>query len=121
MGGRAVGEAAVEAEAEEAARAFEFETVFTARTRFPLFPPCPPVSLPPFSPAPLPRCPAHCTYSRSPSRPPSRPKPLSRYPPKPLAASNTLVQFTHTVPALSWGAMSRARLMFSVQTLAARP
>src|SRR3954454_21261787 len=79
--------------------------------------------------ADLPRCPAapspgrtaHFTYSLNPSRPPSRPKPLSRYPPKPLAASNTLVQLIQTVPALSCGATSNARLMFSLQTLAARP
>ena len=32
-----------------------------------------------------------------------------------------LVQFTHTTPALSFGATSSARLMFSVHTLAARP
>jgi hypothetical protein len=31
------------------------------------------------------------------------------------------VQLTQTVPALSCGATSNARLMFSVQTLAARP
>src|SRR5262245_6257185 len=64
---------------------------------------------------------AHTTYSLSPSRPPSLPNPLSRYPPNPLAASKTLVQLIQTVPALSWGATSSARLMFSVQTLAARP
>src|SRR5216117_867025 len=60
-------------------------------------------------------------YSHIPSRPPSRPNPDSRYPPKPDAASNMLVQFTHTTPALSFGATSSARLMFSVHTLAARP
>src|SRR6185312_17020289 len=63
----------------------------------------------------------HFRYSRRPSRPPSRPNPLSRYPPKPLAASNTFVQLIQTVPALSCGATSSARLMFSVQTLAASP
>src|SRR3989442_3156750 len=56
-----------------------------------------------------------------PSRPPSRPNPDSRYPPNPEAASNRLVQFTHTTPALILGATSRARLMFSVHTLAASP
>src|SRR5437879_10402002 len=39
----------------------------------------------------------------------------------PAAASKRLVQFTHTTPALIRGAISRARLMFSVHTLAARP
>ncbi len=63
----------------------------------------------------------HFMYSRSPSRPPSLPNPLSRYPPKPLAASNTLVQLIQTVPAWSCGAISSARLMFSVQRLAASP
>src|SRR5437763_696530 len=47
--------------------------------------------------------------------------PDSRYPPKPDAASKRLVLFTQTVPALSLGATSRARLIFSVQTLAAKP
>jgi hypothetical protein len=61
------------------------------------------------------------TYSRSPSIPPSRPKPLSRYPPKPEAASKRLVQLIHTVPAFTFGATSSARFTFSVQTLAARP
>src|SRR5258708_21946829 len=61
------------------------------------------------------------TYSHIPSRPPSRPNPLSRYPPNPAAASNRFVEFTHTTPALIFGAMSSARLMFSVQTLAASP
>jgi hypothetical protein len=61
------------------------------------------------------------TYSHSPSFPPSRPYPDSRYPPNPLAASNMLVQLTHTVPALSCGAMSSAVLRFSLQTLAASP
>src|SRR3954470_13939721 len=75
-------------------------------------------ALPPFRRT---ACPAHFTYSLSPSRPPSRPKPLSRYPPKPLGASNTLVQLMQTVPALSCGGTSSARLMSSVQTLAARP
>src|SRR5215831_11388765 len=61
------------------------------------------------------------TYSHMPSRPPSRPKPLSRYPPNPAAASKRFVEFTHTTPAFSLGAMSSARLMLSVHTLAARP
>src|SRR5256885_14132478 len=60
-------------------------------------------------------------YSHMPSRPPSRPNPLSLYPPNPLDASNMFVQFTHTTPALICGAMSSARLMFSVHTLAASP
>src|ERR1043166_385763 len=61
------------------------------------------------------------TYSQSPSFPPSLPYPDSRYPPNPLAASNRLVQLTHTVPALSRGAMSSEVLRFSLQTLAASP
>src|SRR4051812_9078682 len=61
------------------------------------------------------------TYSHIPSRPPSLPNPLSRYPPNPAAASNRFVEFTHTTPALIFGAMSRARLMFSVHKLAAKP
>src|SRR5213595_146329 len=61
------------------------------------------------------------TYSHLPSFPPSRPKPDSRYPPNPEAASNRLVQLIHTTPALILGATSSARLMFSVQTLAASP
>src|SRR5690348_16029170 len=68
--------------------------------------------------------PAPCSlfrYSHMPSRPPSRPKPDSRYPPNPEAASNRLVQFTQTTPALILGPTSSARLMFSVHTLAARP
>src|SRR4051812_30842739 len=65
--------------------------------------------------------PATLTYSHIPSRPPSRPNPLSRYPPNPAAASNRFVEFTHTTPALIFGAMSRARLMFSVHKLAAKP
>src|SRR3954468_2319962 len=60
-------------------------------------------------------------YSSRPSRPPSRPYPLSRYPPKPHAASKRLVQFTHTTPALSCAARSRATLMFSLQTQDASP
>src|SRR2546426_2546912 len=60
-------------------------------------------------------------YSHIPSSPPSRPNPDSRYPPNPEAASNRLVQFTHTTPALILGATSSARLMFSVHTLAASP
>src|SRR6266487_3814781 len=69
-------------------------------------PPLP--SFPPFPP------PSHLTYSLSPSLPPSRPNPLSRYPPKPLAASNRLVQLIQTVPAWSCGATSSARLIFSL-------
>src|SRR5438046_1614220 len=37
---------------------------------------------------------ARRTYSHIPSRPPSRPKPDSRYPPNPAAASNKFVEFT---------------------------
>src|SRR5688572_9528263 len=132
MGGRAVGEEAVgeEAVSEEAV---DGEAVDEAAERgirpfrlvaAPLrVPPLPPLSLPPLPPFRPSTSPPACqrTYSRSPSRPPSRPKPLSRYPPNPLAASNTLVQFTQTVPAFICGATSRARLMFSVQMLAARP
>src|SRR6266404_3926255 len=69
----------------------------------------------------LPPLASRSTYSHIPSFPPSRPNPDSRYPPKPEAASNRLVQFTHTTPALILGATSRARLMFSVHTLAASP
>src|SRR5947207_12767875 len=61
------------------------------------------------------------TYSHIPSFPPSRPKPDSRYPPNPEAPSNRLVQLLHTPPALILGATSTARLLFPVQTLAARP
>ena len=60
-------------------------------------------------------------YSSRPSRPPSRPYPLSRYPPKPQAASNRFVQFTHTTPALSCAATCSATLMFSLHTHDARP
>src|ERR1041385_6285642 len=60
-------------------------------------------------------------YSHIPSRPPSRPNPLSLYPPNPAAASNRFVEFTHTTPALIFGATSSARLMLSVHTLAASP
>src|SRR5688572_18459497 len=75
-----------------------------------------------FLPPPTPnRRPATLTYSHIPSRPPSRPNPLSRYPPNPLDASNRLVELIHTTPALIFGAMSSARLMLSVQMLAARP
>src|SRR2546422_5059797 len=56
------------------------------------------------------------TYSHIPSLPPSRPKPDSRYPPNPDAASNRLVQLIQTTPALIFGATSSARLMFSVHT-----
>src|SRR5205814_650907 len=70
---------------------------------------------------PAPRSQADVKYSHIPSRPPSLPNPDSRYPPNPEAASNRLVELIHTTPALSLGATSSARLMFSVQTLAARP
>src|SRR5712671_3071561 len=60
-------------------------------------------------------------YSRSPSLPPSRPKPLSRYPPNPDAASNRFVLFTHTTPAFNCAATCNATLMLSLQTLAANP
>src|SRR5579863_1934535 len=60
-------------------------------------------------------------YSSSPSRPPSRPYPLSRYPPKPQAASNMFVQFTHTTPALICAATCSATLMFSLHTHDASP
>src|SRR5471032_1378841 len=66
-------------------------------------------------------CDERVTYSHIPSRPPSRPNPLSRYPPNPAAASNRFVELIHTTPALIFGAMSSARLMLSVHTLAARP
>src|SRR6266540_1416621 len=75
------------------------------------------LSFPPFPPFPPP---SHLTYSLSPSLPPSRPNPLSRYPPKPLAASNRLVQLIQTVPACSCGATSSARLIFAVQRRKAR-
>src|SRR5512147_3328486 len=69
--------------------------------------------------SPVPRPPSHSglRYSNIPSRPPSRPKPDSRYPPNPAAASNRFVELIHTTPALILGATSSARLMFSVQTL----
>src|SRR5579864_3546683 len=60
-------------------------------------------------------------YSSRPSRPPSRPYPLSRYPPKPQAASNMFVQFTHTTPAFNCAATCRATLMFSLQMQEASP
>src|SRR6266403_2823300 len=60
-------------------------------------------------------------YSRSPSLPPSRPKPLSRYPPKPQAASNRFVLLTHTTPAFNCAATCSDRLILSLQTLAASP
>ena len=56
-----------------------------------------------------------------PSMPPSLPKPLSLYPPNPHAASNKLVELIHITPAFILGAISRARLMFSDQILAAKP
>src|SRR3989442_8450714 len=62
-----------------------------------------------------------CRYSYIPSLPPSLPKPDSRYPPNPEAASNRLVELIQTTPAFSFGATSSARLMFSDHTLAARP
>src|SRR5207247_2680269 len=74
-----------------------------------------------FCVSPIPPLPSRFTYSHIPSFPPSRPNPDSRYPPNPEAASNRLVQLTHTTPALILGATSSARLMFSVHTLAARP
>src|SRR6059036_698951 len=73
------------------------------------------------SPLPAPRSQFAFRYSHIPSFPPSRPNPDSRYPPNPEAASNRLVQLTHTTPALILGATSSARLMFSVHTLAASP
>src|SRR4029077_14231005 len=60
-------------------------------------------------------------YSSKPSRPPSRPYPLSRYPPKPQAASNKFVQFTQTTPAFSCAATCSATLMLSLQTHEASP
>src|SRR6266446_8349229 len=60
-------------------------------------------------------------YSSSPSRPPSRPNPLSRYPPKPHAASNRFVLFTHTTPAFICAAACSARFTLSLHTLAASP
>src|SRR5436305_12711752 len=71
--------------------------------------------------APIPEPRSGFTYSHIPSFPPSRPNPDSRYPPNPEAASNRLVQLTHTTPALILGATSSARLMFSVHPLAAIP
>ena len=53
------------------------------------------------------------------SLPPSLPKPLSLYPPKPAAASNTLWQLTQQLPALMLMAVSKATLRFSVHTLEA--
>src|SRR6266446_8075278 len=60
-------------------------------------------------------------YSSNPSRPPSRPKPLSRYPPKPQAASKRFVQFTQTTPAFSCAATCRETLILSLHTQAAKP
>src|SRR5215813_4828785 len=60
-------------------------------------------------------------YSSRPSRPPSRPNPLSRYPPKPHAASKRFVQLTHTTPAFNCAATCSATLMFSLQTHDANP
>src|SRR6058998_672433 len=73
------------------------------------------------SPLPAPRSQFGFKYSNIPSFPPSLPNPDSRYPPNPEAASNRLVELIHTTPALSLGATSSARLMFSDQTLAASP
>src|SRR5512143_903471 len=73
------------------------------------------------SPVPRPASHSGLKYSNIPSRPPSRPNPDSRYPPNPAAASNRFVALIHTTPAFSFGATSSARLMFSDQTLAARP
>src|SRR5260370_9337853 len=60
-------------------------------------------------------------YSSRPSRPPSRPYPLSRYPPKPQAASNRFVQFTQTTPAFNCAATCSAMLRLSLQTHEANP
>src|SRR5207249_2457475 len=79
----------------------------------------PSVAPDPRAPSPEPR--SGFTYSPIPSSPPSRPTPASRSPPNPDAASNRFVQLIHTTPALILGATSSARLMFSVQTLAASP
>src|ERR1017187_3249488 len=68
-----------------------------------------------------PHCQSALRYSHIPSRPPSRPYPDSLYPPNPAAASNRLVQLIHTTPALTFGATSSARLMFSLHTLDASP
>src|SRR5690606_23236494 len=76
-------------------------------------------AVPPVQAAAARRCHAGRKYSNMPSRPPSRPKPLSLYPPNPAAASNKLVELIHTTPACTLAATSRARLMFSVQMLAA--
>src|SRR5881296_1434710 len=73
------------------------------------------------SPLPSPFAHSGFRYSHIPSFPPSRPKPDSRYPPNPDAASNRLVQLIQTTPALIFGATSSPRLMFSVHTLAASP
>src|SRR6267378_2076874 len=73
------------------------------------------------SPLPAPCSHPGLRYSHIPSRPPSLPNPDSRYPPNPEAASNRLVELIHTTPALSLGATSSARLMFSDHTLAASP
>src|SRR5215469_375658 len=62
-----------------------------------------------------------CIYSSKPSRPPSLPYPLSRYPPKPQAASNRFVEFTQTTPAFNCAATSSATLIFSLHTQAASP
>src|SRR3989304_231720 len=66
-------------------------------------------------------CQSAFRYSHIPSRPPSRPYPDSRYPPNPDAASKRFVQLIQTTPALIFGATSSARLIFSLQTLAASP
>ena len=56
-----------------------------------------------------------------PSLPPSLPKPLSLKPPNPHAASNRLVELIHITPALIFGAISKAKFIFSDQMLAAKP
>src|SRR2546430_7192489 len=75
----------------------------------------------PEAPGPRPFSQSDFRYSYIPSLPPSLPKPDSRYPPNPDAASNRLVELIQTTPAFSFGATSSARLMFSDHTLAARP
>ena len=60
-------------------------------------------------------------YALIPSEPPSLPKPLSLYPPKPHEASNKFVEFIQMTPAFTFGAISKAKLIFSDQILAASP
>ena len=64
--------------------------------------------------------PAQGTHTSLPCRPRAH-SPISRYPPKPHAASNRFVAFTHTTPAFTCAATSSATLMFSLHTHAARP